>query len=150
MKNRNKEYISIALLTLFQGIFTYKFLGGMPYIAFGIWSKVTVSAFLMWMIYGTVLYFIAQKWVMKCNITVKSSVRALGFGIGIAVIKGGFDFVVEKCRGLSASVVEIVLTDQITNFLFGILIIMILFLVIAKNKIYVVKKALKFQYVYLV
>lgn len=143
MSSKYKEYSCIIIMTIVHGIFTYRFLGSMPYIAFGILSKVTISAFFMWVIYGITLYLITQKWVMQNNITVRCCIRTCGFGIIVAIIKEGFDLVVEKSRGLSASVIKIVVTDQITNFVFGILLIVFLFLVVAKRRVSFSKKSVR-------
>lgn len=136
MENKKKEYISVVIITLLHGIYTYEFLGGMPYIAVGIVSKITVGAFLMWLIYGLILYLITQKWIIQTDITIKHCVIALGFGVGTAIIKAGVDFVIEKWRSLSASIIKIVCTDQIANIFFGILLIGFLFLVVAKRKVH--------------
>lgn len=143
MENKEKEYLGIVIITLLHGIYTYIDLGGMPYIAFGILSRINISTFLMWVTYGLVLYLITQMWIIQANITVKHWVLAVVFGGMTAITKGSIDWIVEKLRISYNSVITIAYTDQITTILFGILLIVVLLIVVAKRKIYFDIKRIK-------
>lgn len=143
MENKEKEYVGVIIITLLHGIYTYIDLGGMPYIAFGILSRINVSTFIMWVIYGLVLYLITQMWIIQTNITVKHCVLAIVFGGMTAIIKGSIDWIVEKLRISSNSVIKIAYTDQITTIVFGILLMVVLLLFIAKRKIHFDIKRIK-------
>lgn len=136
MENKYKEYGSIIVITLLHGIYTYEFLGGMPYIAVGIVSKITVGAFLMWLIYGLIIYLITQKWIIQTNITIKHCVIALGFGVGTAVIKAGVDFGIEKLINSLKGFITMAYIDEATTFIFFMLLTYILLVFVAKKKIH--------------
>lgn len=143
MENKEKEYLGIVIITLLHGIYTYIDLGGMPYIAFGILSRITVGAFVMWVIYGMVLYLITVMWIIQANTTVKHCVLAVVFGGMTAIIKGSIDWIMGKLQIFSNSVITIAYTDQITTILFGILLMVVLLIVVAKRKIHFDIKRIK-------
>lgn len=143
MENKEKEYLGIVIITLLHGIYTYIDLGGMPYIAFGILSRITVGAFVMWVIYGMVLYLITVMWIIQANTTVKHWVLAIVFGGMTAIIKGSIDWTMGKLQIFSNSVITIAYTDQITTILFGILLMVVLLIVVAKRKIHFDIKRIK-------
>lgn len=136
MENKEKEYLGIIIITLLHGIYTYVGLGGMPYIAFGILSKITIGAFCVWMIYGMVLYLITQKWIIQVDITARHCVIAIVFGGITASVKGSIDWVVDKLQIFLKSVIKMAYIDQITTILFGMLLMIVLIVFVAKRKIH--------------
>ena len=136
MENKEKEYLGIIIITLLHGIYTYIDLGGMPYIAFGILSRITIGAFLMWMIYGMVLYLITQMWIVQVDISVIHCVIAIVFGGITAVAKGSIDWVAEQVQSVLNSVIKMAYIDQITTILFGMLLMTFLIVFVAKRKIH--------------
>ena len=140
MENKEKEYISIIILTLLHGLYTYCALGKMPYIALGIFEWVSMSAFLMWTIYSMGLYLIVQKWIVQEDNMKKQYILAVLFGIISAFVKGGIDFIVEKLVNHLKSVIKLACLDEATTFIFFILLSCVLLRVIARKKICYKKK----------
>ena len=135
MSSKYKEYSCIIIMTIVHGIFTYRFLGSMPYISLDVFEGASIKAFIMWLVYNTILYIALQKWVALEKIKWKHGVYAIIFGGISTLIKGCIDLGVGKWSAKSEGVIKIAYIVQITTIIFGILLISILFKFIAQRKI---------------
>lgn len=136
MENKEKEYLGIIIITLLHGIYTYIDLGRMPHISFGIFDRISVGAFVMWMIYSMFLYVIVQMWMNQTHNILKQSIIAILFGAISATVKGGLDLGVTKLSDYLQSIIKLAYIDQITTILFGMLLMTFLIVFVAKRKIH--------------
>ena len=143
MENKEKEYVGIIIITLLHGIYTYIDLGRMPHISFGIFDRISVGAFVLWMIYSIFLYMIVQGWMIQTDEILKQSIFAILFGITSATVKGCIDLGVTKLSDYLQSIIKLAYIDQITTVLFGMLLMTVLIVFIAKRKIHFDIKTIK-------
>lgn len=136
MENKEKEYLGIIIITLLHGIYTYIELGRMPHISFGIFDRISVGAFVMWMIYSMILYVIVQMWMNQTHNILKQSIIAILFGTISATVKGCLDLGVTKLSDYLQSIIKLAYIDQITTILFGMLLMTFLIVFVAKRKIH--------------
>ena len=143
MENKYKEYGSVIIITILHGIFTYKFLGGMPHISFDTFKGASVNAFFMWMIYGMILCFILEKWVLLKKNIFECCISTIVFGGISAVAKGGIDFIIGRLGAKLQDVIKIAYMVQTVTVLFGMVIICVLIFCVAKKRIYFDVKRIK-------
>lgn len=136
MENKQKEYVSIVIITLLHGLYTYCALNKIPHISFMVFDNISIRAFLMWLIYGMCLYLIVQKWVIQADNMKRHCILSLGFGLISALVKGSIDFWIAKVSDNLESVIISVCMDEATTFIFFMLLTCILIIFIAKRKIH--------------
>lgn len=127
------EYMCMICVTVLHGILTYCKLGSMPYIALEFINKVSITAFCIWAIYGAIVFMIAQKWVAKEKRKICIA-QAIVFGICIAILKGGIDFITARLTtGIQSSMIVVVI-DGVVTFLFGIVLMSLAVCTFAKQR----------------
>lgn len=136
MENKEKEYISIVIITLLHGIYTYCALGKIPHISFAVFDNISICAFFLWMIYSACLYLIVQRWIIQTDSIKRQCIWSVVFGVISAFIKGGIDFGIGKIGDYLQSVIKSVCLDEVTTFIFFILLTYVLFGVIAQKRIH--------------
>lgn len=136
MENREKEYISLVIITLIHGIYTYCALGKLPHISLMVFSSIGIKAFLMWTIYSMCLYLVIQKWVMQSQNMKKQYLLSIFFGIVSALLKGGIDFLKAKLGDYLKSVIISACLDEATTVIFFVLLTCVLLFIIGKKKVH--------------
>lgn len=135
MKDRYKEYGSVIIATFLHGFFTYEFLGSMPHISLDTFRGTSIKAFFLWLIYSIVLYLVVQKWMLNGEKLVKYCLFSLIFGVISAVLKGFIDLGIGRMGAFFKDVIKIACMVQVTTIFFGIFLMYILFIWVAKRKV---------------
>ena len=136
MENREKEYISLVIITLIHGIYTYCALGKMPYISFGIFDEISVGAFLLWVIYGMCLYLITQVWIIEKDNIKKQCALSIVFGVVSVFLKGSIDYGIGELYEYLQSVIAGACLDEATTVIFFVLLTCVLLFIIGKKKVH--------------
>jgi len=144
-----KEYSLICAATIVHGIITKLFLGSMPIVLPEEFNETFILAFSLWVIYTALLYFVMQVFVMKANNYLKQCIYAILFGIGAALFKILLDFILEKLAISMENVLMSSFMNGIDTCLFGILIMIFLFLVIGKQRLEIQKSKMEFPVIIL-
>lgn len=133
-KNKILEYILVVIINVFFAFYTNLFLGGIPYISLQIVTEKTYLSIIGWFLYGGLLYMIL-KWD---NIHIKGKFRfilgAVAVGLVTVLLKAVLDYSTSTLIADRISLIMTVVIEGIIYDIFGIGLILFIFILFVKRK----------------
>lgn len=132
------EYLCVVAATWFHGMLTAFSLGSMPRIAIQnllVGESIAVGVFILWTLYGMSLYLVIKFCQNGFKNVSLQIVTSIFFGIFTALMKSGFDFVEDKVT-YGATMKAIAIIDEVDTIVFGMLLMVVLHLIVARKRIY--------------
>lgn len=141
MSNKIKEGCWVGVFTIVHMIMTVLELGKMPIVIFYHMQAKGGMAFVLWMVYVAVLYFVIVIYESEKEVSVKEFFKAVGFGLCMATVKGVIDTIGEIICAFENRFIPIEI--QVEVLIFGIILFFTLHCKVAKKKIvFEVKKVM--------
>ena len=144
MSNKIKEGCWVGVFTIVHMIMTVLELGKMPIVIFYHMQAKGGMAFVLWMVYVAVLYFVIVIYESEKEVSVKEFFKAVGFGLCMATVKGVIDTIGEIICAFENRFIPIEI--QVEVLIFGIILFFTLHCKVAKKKIvFEVKKVMNLK-----
>lgn len=125
----------VFLATLIHGIITLTYLSGIPYVSIRYIDSRNICAVTIWFFLTAIFYLVMSKLVIRNKNKIKPYLFAVLFGVICIFLKALLDFFCLKAGFLFERFIATTLLDEITTFVFGIVVMCLLFLVIGKRKL---------------
>lgn len=129
-----KIYIIVFMVTVVHGIIALLFLRGIPYISLRYVDKYIICSAAIWYILTTSFCYIVNRYVVFTKNKIRLYILPALFGIFATALKAVLDFLQSELGYLFERIIVTTILDEITIFVFGIIMMCFLFLVIGKQR----------------
>ncbi len=140
MKSRGKEYAVICGINIFYVLIIYNFLGGVSSISLFYLNSYRWIGLPMWIIYIFVQCLVLK---MGCEKNRKHVIHALILTFCFMLLKLGIDFIWEQIAWKGQTYRQIAIVEGILPYMYEILLVLILFFFLGREKISRIWKRIK-------
>lgn len=131
--NRAKTAYIVFMVTVVHGIIALLFLRGIPHISIKHIDGFIIYSSGIWLFLSSAFYCIMQILIIEKN-KIKHCIFALVFGCISVLFKSLLDFLQAQAGSLFDRLIATTILDEISTFIFGILLMSVLFFVVGKHK----------------